>query len=536
MELFLLLWYLGVSLVSWLALHSESFVFLRKISKEVRAERGILLVQLVATWIVVIAPSYLQENSMGVLRDIVEPNLLTVGLSMLMLVLAALFIPYTFHLRQEKNYLGATISLVLSIAALVVFAILLVVVLPLEVAQCPCLEGFYGTNCDKSCLDNSGVICSGHGKCTSTGCLCEERFQGDLCDSCINEYLYESDCSSCRFGYSLTFDCTRCEVGRDPATDCQVCVDAYVNTNNSFVCDECKAFFFKPSALPSRESYNAFLRVGSDECTACPEKNGLVCSGHGQCQHYQLATEEGILGDDANGRCECVEGYFGEYCDRIWGYDGLNAESICNGHGTPIATYEQVELYEEFTEIVCKCEDGFAPSAAAENACSEAVNDIGQITGCIYGYYLAQNGTCIACPGGGFLQGCNAGRGAGTCSEEGTCTCFVNYDQGGSGGYIGADCEECAPNFYQDGTGICKPCPQAYGPLVQQACGGKGFCITATRTQHWMDGLGTDTDADSYAAYSAQVDTVVDLGELSQYLGQCLCRSGYSQGLDGSCR
>ena len=51
-----------------------------------------------------------------------------------------------------------------------------------------------------------------------------------------------------------------------------------------------------------------------------------------------------------------------------------------------------------------------------------------------------------------------------------------------------------------------------------------------------MNGLGTENGVDSYAAYSAQVDTVVDLGELSQYAGQCLCRSGYSQGLDGSCR
>ena len=111
----------------------------------------------------------------------------------------------------------------------------------------------------------------------------------------------------------------------------------------------------------------------------------------------------------------------------------------------------------------------------------------------------------------------------------------MNYDQGGSGGYSGLDCKDCAPNFYST-TGRCKPCPEAYGPLVQQACGGKGFCITATRIQHWMDGLGTDTDADSYAAYSAQVDTVFDLGDLSQYAGQCLCRSGYSVGLDGSCR
>jgi len=51
-----------------------------------------------------------------------------------------------------------------------------------------------------------------------------------------------------------------------------------------------------------------------------------------------------------------------------------------------------------------------------------------------------------------------------------------------------------------------------------------------------MNGLGTDTDSDSYAAYEFAVDLVVDLGDLNQYVGQCLCRSGFTVGLDDSCR
>ena len=539
-QFYLLLWYVGVSTVSWFSLHSDSFVFLKKLNEDVRAERGILLVQLIATWLVIVAPSFTQENSMTIWNDIIEPNMVTVGLSMLSLILAALFISYTFHLRQEENRLGATISFLFSIAALVTFSVILVVVLPLEVAQCPCLNGYYGSNCELSCFDRSGAICSGHGVCND-GCVCEERFQGTLCDACINEYLYESDCTSCRFGYSLTFDCTKCEVGRDPATDCQQCKSSYEDNNNSNVCNDCKPFFFKPSALPARESYNAFLRVGSDECTACPERNGEVCNGHGTCNHWQLVKDGAALEENANGKCECEDGYFGDYCDRIPAFDGENIESICNGKGQPISTYEQVELYEEYKETVCECEDGFAPSTSSDNACSTRVNALGQTTGCIYGYYLnEENTSCIACPGGAFLQGCNAGRGGGVCLEDGTCNCFVTYDRNGNGGYFGRDCKSCSPNFFKDSTledpQKCNPCPAAHGPLVQQACDGKGFCITNERINHWKDGLGTDSDADSYAAYSNSVDMVLDLGDLSNYIGKCLCRSGFSEGLDGSCR
>ena len=539
-DIYLFGWYLSVSLVSWFALHSDSFVFLKKMNENVRAERGILLVQLVATWLVIVSPSFTQENSMTVLKDIVEPNMLTVGFSMLALILASLFIPYTFHLREEQNTLGASVSFFFSIAALFTFAIIVIVVLPLEVSQCPCLDGYYGTRCDQSCFDSSGVICSGHGRCNN-GCVCDDKFQGDLCNACINEYSYESNCSTCRFGFSLTFDCTKCEVGRDESTNCQSCMDSYVDNNNSNVCADCKAFYFKPSALPSRESYNAFLRVGSDECTSCPIRNNVVCSGHGVCSHWQLVVDGVPLKENANGRCTCQEGYFGDYCDRIPAFDGENTESICNGRGQPIATYEQVELYEEYKETICECNDGYAPSSSSDDACSNKVNSFGQTTGCVYGYYLnEENTTCKPCAGGGFLQSCNSGRGGGICQEDGTCKCFLNYDKSGNGGYSGEDCKSCAPNFFKDKTSAdpeqCVPCPAAFGSTVQEACNGRGYCITEERIEHWKDGLGTDTDSDSYAAYSVAVDTVVDLGTLKNYIGTCLCRSGYTVGIDGSCR
>lgn len=532
-------WYALASLVCFFGLHSDNFVFLKRISKEERAERGVLLVHLLASWVVILCPSYLYENRMTVLQDIVEPNLLTVGIGILLLLLAGLLIPYTFHLENEKNRLGATISFVLSIAVLVFFSLLIVVVIPLEVAQCPCADGYYGEDCQGSCFFNN-VICSGHGSCGDNGCVCDERFQGEFCNSCTNQFLYESDCTSCRDGYSLLFDCTRCETGRDPATDCQQCIEGYDLNATGASCSECLPFYFKPSALPSRESYNEFLRVGSDQCTKCPEKDGKVCNGHGECQHYRSFSNDGKeLKEDANGRCVCEDGFFGDLCDRVPGFDMENTESICNGHGSPTALYEQTEIFQTYTGLVCTCEEGFFPTESSEEtACSEEHNDLGNTIACVYGYQLI-DGQCQPCPGGGFLQACNAGRGGGFCDDTGTCQCSLNYDPLGNGGYAGFDCKSCANNFYQNSQADdplrCAPCPSALGPSVEQACGGKGYCITQGRINHWKEGLGTDTDSDSYAAYAALVDTVIDLGELDNYIGQCLCRSGFSNILGGSC-
>ena len=538
-EGYVAIWYAMACVVTFFALHSDNFVFLKRVQKEERAERGVLIVHLVASWVVILSPSYLYENRMNVLEDIVEPNLLTVGIGFILLALAGLFIPYTFHLKQEKNNVGATLALAMSIISLVSFAVLIVIVLPLEVAQCPCADGFYGENCQNSCFSNL-VICSGHGTCGNEGCVCDERFEGEFCDSCINQYLYESECTSCRDGYSLLFDCTRCETGRDPNTDCQECIEGYDLNTTGAACSECLPFYFKPSALPSRESYNEFLRVGSDQCTKCPENNGQVCGGHGTCQHYRSLSALGEeLKEDANGRCTCDEGYFGDVCDRIPAYDLENSESICNGHGNPTALYEQTDIFQTYTGLVCTCDEGFFPTESAEdNACSEERNDLGDTVACIYGYRLVDE-QCIPCNGGGFLQACNAGRGGGFCDDEGACECSLNYDPLGNGGYFGEDCKICAANFFQDSAAEdplrCAPCPAALGPSVEQACGGKGFCITQGRIEHWNEGLGTDTDADSYAAYSALVDTVLDLGDLDNYIGQCLCRSGFANILGGSC-
>ena len=535
---FLFLWYLLLTVVSFVSLHSDSFVFLQKINKEVRAERGILLVQLIATWLLILVPSYVYDNTLQVWKDIVEPNVGTVSLLALCLVLASLLIPYNFHLRREGNNFGASLTLLLVVLSFVAFAIILVVVLPLEVRACRCKDGYFGVNCENSCFSSDNKICSGHGTCSDGGCVCDERFTGTLCDSCINEYLYSSDCSTCRNGYSLLLDCTACSVGRDKNDDCQSCIDSYIDKNTSD-CVECQPFFFKASSLPSRSSYNAFLKVGSDVCQPCPNLNNKVCNGHGTCNHYQLEVDGVKLAEDASGLCDCDAGYAGPFCERIPGFDLENTESICNGNGDAYAVFEVPEgqFFEEYKELLCECDNGWYPTfSSADSACSEKQDVFGAATECVYGYYLNVNTTrCLACPGGGFLQGCNAINQGGYCLEDGTCQCQINYSPTGNGGYKGDDCKTCADNFYKENN-KCRPCPRANGPLVTDSCSGKGYCMTEERIEKWKASFGHDTtSADSYHVYQSSVDEAVSLENLNQYIGKCLCKSGYSNILDGSC-
>lgn len=65
--------------------------------------------------------------------------------------------------------------------------------------ECVCDDGYWGEECDKTCLrDDNNIICSGHGVCDSTngGCICENNWKGgnnNLCDKC-SDNMHGPDC------------------------------------------------------------------------------------------------------------------------------------------------------------------------------------------------------------------------------------------------------------------------------------------------------------------------------------------------------
>lgn len=56
-------------------------------------------------------------------------------------------------------------------------------------SYCKCKDGYNGVDCSIDCNTDNG-ICSNHGKCTSSGCVCNSsRYTGKLCESLASKYI-----------------------------------------------------------------------------------------------------------------------------------------------------------------------------------------------------------------------------------------------------------------------------------------------------------------------------------------------------------
>ena len=566
MYYYALIWYLAclaMCLILPRPFHSLNVFMKYGLNKKEALQRIPLDYLVITTWIVIIAPVE-TKNTLDFFTDIVLKNLALVLASSFTLFIGSLFSGFS---RRAGDPFSRLLFRILFVGSLVGCFLLFDVYLPGSIKNCPCAPGYYGDECDGSCWGPNGEICNGNGECGSSGCVCEGNFAGTYCETCINKYIYDSGCTRCESGWSLTFRCTRCNEGRDQAQDCQACLPSYwtdpsgtYNDAESGECTICKPNFFVPSALPSRNSYNDFIQYGGT-CTACTPLQGQytfteseICQGHGTCQHFWTETDlpetsggvielEGtkVLGREASGQCTCTTGYSGPHCDRSPGYDLSTTASICNGQGAPMPKWINTEMYETYDKLLCVCEDTHGPSLSnSDDACSCILNQTGSgCSECVYGYWLDSNKDCNACPGpgprgGGFLQGCNAARGAGTCDSAGVCHCIVSYDPFGPGGYTGVDCTECANRqFFTDANdpGQCNICPGAISE--HRACGGQGICITQIRLAEFTAGTSPET--------LAQFNTLVNDGTtytvetLQSHIGECMCYENANPTSDGSC-
>jgi len=566
MYYYALIWYISCLLLAITFPYSTTSVlkiFIRTNKKEKTDEKIPLDYLVIATWVLLISPIY-TENSLGFFTDIVLKNVSLILATSFTLFIGSLFSGFS---RRADDPITGFLFRILFIGSIVMCFIFFDVLLPAKVSNCGCSEGYYGTECDGSCWGPNGEICNGNGQCLENGCVCDTNFAGEFCHECINRYVYESECTRCQAGWSLIFRCTRCNQGRDKEQDCQVCLPSYWedasgtwNNPEDGECTICKPNFFVPSALPARNSYNDFIQYGGT-CTACTPLQGQydfqeseICQGHGTCQHFWTETDlpetsggiielngTKVLGREASGQCTCTNGYAGPHCDRSPGYDLSTTASICNGQGAPMAKWNNTEMFETYDKLLCVCENTFGPSLSnSDDSCSCILNQTGAgCESCVYGYWLDNNKDCNPCPGagprnGGFLQGCNAERGAGTCNSDGVCSCIVSYDPLGPGGYTGTGCTECANRqFYtpENNAGMCQACPGAISENT--ACGGGGICITQLRLQEFESG----TSSVSLTTFNTLVNdgTTYTVENLQSHIGECICYDGFDLTTDGSC-
>lgn len=502
-------------------------------------QKGILLLHVISMWLSILGPTFTEENTLSFQTHILKNNFVPLSLVLASLVIAGISAGMFFEGGFKKNSVGQYVFFIVCIGSLVSYLLIVLIIIPVNVEQCSCLEGFYGESCENSCFGSNNLICSGHGTCSASGCACDTRFQGLTCDSCINEYNYDTNCEACNQGYSLTFSCTKCTQGRDPDENCQKCLNGYLEDesyNNAVDgCNVCKENYFKPSTDPRIGSYNKFLEYG-EICATCT--GNPVCNGHGVCNHFLLENNAGdfvyngktVLGNNADGQCVCETGFYGESCVKGLGFNLVDTESICNGNGFIIENYERNinDIFDRFTGLSCKCNDNWYP-ATTDDACSCLLNDAGNCIECAFGYYL-ENSVCKQCPGGSFTDACNVKNGGGVCQSDGTCNCRISY---ASGGYIGTDCSECANNnFFKQGS-ACIPCIDAVGSGFADSCNGHGVCITQKRLNYWNN---NDDNTDSYDRYVFEVGaSAKSKEELQSSIGTCECFENYANNVVGSC-
>ena len=545
---YIIIWYCACSFISVAILHSGTWIYTEKAAKPQLVDRGVLLVQLLATILVIVAPFITEGNDLSIINTIVNNNMMSFASSTFLLLLIGITSAMAVQSRKEGDNLMHIIYWVISVAAFITYLVVIIILIPINVPSCGCKDGFFGTDCQLTCLVDDS-ICSGHGTCSSIGCSCDNRFRGELCNNCVNQFNYETNCTACNTGYSLNLECTTCQAGRDPSTDCIDCIDGYLddpNYNSADIgCLVCKENYYRPTSNPLVGSYNKFLEFG-DVCTAC-EGYPNVCSGHGTCAHFLSENEAGgfqyenktVLGQLADGECTCDVGYAGPNCIRAHGFDLDNPESICNGHGDILEVYDQIgnNIFETFQYLECQCDDGYVPSTG-DDACSCLGTSTTTCQACIFGYYL-ENNECKACPGGGFLKACNADIGAGVCNA-GTCTCLQSYIRGA---YKGDSCAECMNNnFYKIKNSVyadqeaeperCQACPGATGPEPNDACGGHGFCVTDTYLTFWDQGGESSDSLNLFLGLTGFTGTRTDLDQL---VGTCVCHEGYSLNMFGLC-
>ena len=182
---------------------------------------------------------------------------------------------------------------------------------------------------------------------------------------------------------------------------------------------------------------------GGGNCeVACPTGlDGLVCSGHGDC--------------DADGSCLCVSGAAGHWegttCDRCQsGWYGSRCDRECPG--------------------------GPCNPCSSHGTCSDGISGIGT---CRCDALWAGTADCSGCSAGSYGTECELDcpmdvNGVvcglyGTCSDgrtgTGDCTC----DEGFVTNAVTGACDNCAAGHY---GGSCSPCPTVSGTI----CGGHGQC------------------------------------------------------------
>jgi len=212
--------------------------------------------------------------------------------------------------------------------------------------------------------------CSGHGKQTSSGCVCDEGYTGSRCatrmctddDQCVN--------GGCNAGLCECWEGWKGDVC--DKLKCPACVNGVCGPTGECLCkpgyegERCE----KQTCIQECVAGTCNPVTGMCECdpgwmgVACENKIcPKSCSGNGIC-------------NSPNGECECIPGWTGEACEDPVCPEACNRNGECN-----LATGK------------CKCDSGWKGESCDTYACPNGC--------CSHGTCDDTSGTCVCQPGWG---------------------------------------------------------------------------------------------------------------------------------------
>jgi hypothetical protein len=379
-----------------------------------------------------------------------------------------------------------------------------------------CLDGYVGASCNQQCIFAEGAQCGGHGKCNSrVTCDCYDdatrgRWTGENCTTCKPGY-YGAQCqSSCLgLGCGVCSGHGTCDDGRSGDGNCTCVlteVEGYWGTDD---CGDCAAGYYGPAC--------GFR---------CP-LNSSTCGGHGRCDGGIAGTGRCLCNEgwavDSDGVCTlCASGYYGSRCAACGRHTAPPVDSAtkalfnfsipCSGRGqcrdglSGSGTCScDVGFSGTLCNVTCPVADGVTCGRAAvctPNGCLCSGNYTlaadGSCHACKSGFYGSQcqykcaacgnHGTCFdgidgtgtcrcargyagtfcdqECPGGAS----NPCSGHGECLQSGVCDCHSPVNDHGDGYWAGTACSECNPDYLSEHCNV--TCPR----FNQQICNGRGTC------------------------------------------------------------
>eukprot|EP01012_Entosiphon_sulcatum_P030297 TRINITY_DN3729_c0_g1_i6.p1 TRINITY_DN3729_c0_g1~~TRINITY_DN3729_c0_g1_i6.p1 ORF type:complete len:6116 (-),score=439.75 TRINITY_DN3729_c0_g1_i6:64-18258(-) len=369
-----------------------------------------------------------------------------------------------------------------------------------------CLSGYYGRQCDLTCLGLvGGVGCSGHGLCSDgqigTGtCACTPGWATSNCSvecpkSPAGTYCSgHGTCSDGATGNGLCTCTTEAGFGMWTGTRCSLCISGYYGANCSSICpggvkDQCSGHGSCSNGTSGTGKCACdFGYTGNDCSLTCPGFSSVtnsVCNSHGTCltDGTCLCATSSTYGFWSGDQCQdCLLGFSGRSCDKACPLHPTT-QMPCSGAGTCV----------DGKCIACK--DG-----TCGTACEKQGSDCAGFT-CADGFFGPNcNKTC---PGGSGSAACS---GKGTCDDgptgSGTCTC--------STGYAGTSCQILCPG------GASNPCS------LRGTCNAtSGSCIC----ESGFAGNACSISCPSVLGLVCAGNGVCSDGSTGN--GSCTCKSGY---------